>query len=57
MKVVLKENQIKQKMRLLKLKAEEICHDKTLRHIPNEHDIKKCSEHTKLLAIHQQKTY
>lgn len=44
------------KMQLLKSRADKVLKDESLRHIPNEHDIKECSENTKLLHTHQQKT-
>ena len=52
----LERDNMKLKMQLLKSRAEKVLKDKSLRHIPNEHDIKKCSDNTKLLHIHQQKT-
>lgn len=56
MQAVLKENNVTLKMQLLKARAEKVLNNETLRHIPNEHDIQKCSENTKLLHTHQQKT-
>ncbi len=56
MQDVLKTNNVKSKMQLLKARAKNILQDETLRHLPNEHDIKKCSENTKLLHTHQQDT-
>ena len=41
---------------LLKAKANKVLQDESLRHVPNEHDIKKCSDNTKLLHTHQQNT-
>lgn len=43
------------KMQLPKVRANKVLRDDPLRHIPNEHDIKECSDNTKLLHIHQQK--
>jgi hypothetical protein len=43
-------------MQLLKARANKVLRDESLRHIPNEHDIKECSDNTKLLHIHQEKT-
>ena len=56
MQDVLKTNNIKAKMQLLKTRAKNVLQDENLRHLPNEHDIKKCSENTKLLHTHQQDT-
>lgn len=57
MQAVLAQSNIKLKMELLKTRASKVLKDENLRHLPNEHDIKKCSENTKLLHIHQQKTF
>lgn len=43
------------KMQLLKARANKVLRDDSLRHIANEHDIKECSDNTKLLHIHQGK--
>lgn len=43
------------KMQLLKARANKVLRDDFLRHIPNEHDIKKCSDNTRIIDIHQQK--
>lgn len=43
------------KMQLLKARAKKVLRDDSLRHIPSEHDIKECSDNTKLLHIHQEK--
>lgn len=43
------------KMQLLKARANKVLRDDSLRHIANEHDIKGCSDNTKLLHIHQGK--
>lgn len=43
------------KMQLLKARANKVLRDDTLRHTPNEHDIKECSDNTKFLHIHQEK--
>lgn len=56
MQAVLAQSNIKLKMELLKTRASKVLKDENLRHLPNEHDIKECSENTKLLHIHQQKT-
>lgn len=56
MQAVLKEDNVVLKMQLLKSRADKVLKDESLRHMPNEHDIKKCSDNTKLLHIHQQKT-
>lgn len=50
------ENNVALKMQLLKARANNVLKDDSLRHIPNEHDIKECSDNTKLLHIHQEKT-
>ena len=56
MQTVLSQSNIKLKMELLKTKATKTLNDNKLRHIPNEHDIEKCSDNTRLLYTHQQKT-
>ena len=56
MQGVLKEDNVTLKMQPLKAKANKVLQDESLRHVPNEHDIKKCSENTKLLHTHQQET-
>lgn len=56
MQAVLKEENISLKMQLLKTRANKVLKDETLRHVPNEHDIKECSDNTKLLHTHQQNT-
>lgn len=38
------------KMQLLKERANKVLRDDFLRHIPNEHDIKECSDNTKLFT-------
>ena len=56
MDAVLENNNIALKMQLLKAIANKVLRDNSLRHIPNEHDINICSDNTKLLHIHQEKT-
>jgi hypothetical protein len=56
MQAVLENNNVALKMQLLKARANKVLRDESLRHIPNEHDIKECSDNTKLLHIHQEKT-
>ena len=57
MQAVLKEeNNSILKLQLLKSRANNVLKDNSLRHLPSEHDIKKCSENTKLLHTHQQNT-
>ncbi|MCM1047880.1 MAG: hypothetical protein NC433_05590 [Clostridiales bacterium] len=56
MQAVLKNDNIAAKIQLLKAKADKVLKDDTLRHVPNEHDIKKCSDNTKLLHTYQEKT-
>ena len=56
MQAVLRKDNINFKMKLLKERADKVLENETLRHTPNEHDIQKCSDNTKLLHIHQQKT-
>lgn len=56
MQAVLKNDNINLKMKLLKKRANKVLKNEALRHTPNEHDIKKCSDNTKLLHIHQQNT-
>lgn len=56
MQVVLEKNNVAIKMQLLKARANTVLKDTTLRHMPNEHDIQKSSENTKLLHSHQQNT-
>ncbi len=55
MQAVLNED-TKLKLQLLKSRADKVLKDESLRHTPNEHDIKKCSDNTKLLHTHQQDT-
>ena len=43
------------KMQLLKARANKVLRYDSLRYIANEHDIKECSDNTKLLHIHQGK--
>lgn len=56
MQAVLSKSNTKLKMQLLKARANNVLKDASLRHVPNEHDINKCSENTKLLHTHQQNT-
>lgn len=56
MQAVLENNNVALKMQLLKARANKVLRDDSIRHIPNEHDIKECSDNTKLLHIHQEKT-
>ncbi|MGN0153200.1 MAG: hypothetical protein ACI4A3_02025 [Lachnospiraceae bacterium] len=56
MQATLKEGSIALKMQLLKVRANKVLKDKTLRHMPNDHDIRLCSDNTKLLHTHQQNT-
>ena len=56
MQAALEAGSIALKMQLLKVRANKVLKDKTLRHMPNEHDIKQCSNSTKLLHTHQQNT-
>lgn len=56
MQAVLDNKNVSLKMQLLKSRADKVLKDESLRHVPNEHDIKECSENTKLLHTHQQKT-
>lgn len=56
MQTVLKESSRSIKMQLLKARADAVLKDESLRHIPNEHDIKECSDNTKLLYACQEKT-
>lgn len=56
MQAALEKNNVSLKMQLLKARANNILQDTSLRHIPNEHDIQKSSENTKLLHTHQQNT-
>ena len=56
MQAVLKENNVKLKMQLLKARANKVLNDESLRHVPNEHDLDKCSENAKLLHTHQYDT-
>ncbi len=56
MQAVLENNNVTLKMQLLKTRANKVLKDDSLRHIPNEHDIKECSDNTKLLHTHQEKT-
>lgn len=56
MQAVLENNNVSLKMQLLKSRADKVLTDDSLRHIPNEHDIKECSDNTKLLHNHQEKT-
>lgn len=44
------------KMQLLKARANKVLRYDSLRHIPNEHDIKECSDNTRIIDINQQKT-
>ena len=44
------------KIKQLKTNADNIKSDKSLRHTPNKHDIRKVSENTKLLHTHQRDT-
>lgn len=44
---------IKTKMKLLHDRAAEIKKDPNLRHVPNEHDIKKVSENTHIMQESQ----
>lgn len=53
---VLSQNDVSLKMQLLKVRANKVLKDESLRHVPNEHDIKKCSDNTRLLHTHQQNT-
>ena len=56
MQAVLKEKNVTLKMQSLKARANKVLTDESLRHVPNEHDIQKCSDNTKLLHTHQQDT-
>lgn len=56
MQAVLKENNVTLKMQLLKARANKVLRDDSLRHTLNEHNIKECSNNTKLLHTHQIKT-
>ena len=49
------DNQVANKLKALKVRSEHIKSDPALRHIPNQHDIAKCSENTKLMQAHQGK--
>lgn len=56
MQAVLEKDNMSLKMQLLKARANNILQDTSLRHVPNEHDVQKSSENTKLLHTHQQNT-
>lgn len=43
------------KMQLLKARANKVLRDDSLRHTPNEHDIKECSDNARIINVHQQK--
>ena len=43
------------KMQLLKARANKVLRDDSLRHKPNEHDIKECSDNVRIINAHQQK--
>lgn len=43
------------KMQLLKTRANKVLRDDSLRHIPNEQDIKECSDNARIINVHQQK--
>ena len=51
----LENNNVTLKMQLLKARANKVLSDDSLRHTPNDHDIKECSDNTKLLHTHQEK--
>ena len=55
MQAVLNED-TKLKLQLLKSRAHKVLKDESLRLTPNDHDIKKSSDNTKLLHTHQQDT-
>lgn len=53
---VLENNNVTLKMQLLKARANKVLSDDSLRHMPNDYDIKECSDSTKLLHTYQEKT-
>lgn len=55
MQAALKED-VTLKMQLLRARADKVLKDDSLRHAPNEHDIKECSDNARLLHAHQIKT-
>ena len=56
MQAVLENNNVTLKMQLLKARVNKVLSDYSLRHTPNDHDIKECSDNTKLLYTHQEKS-
>lgn len=56
MQAVLKNSNVTLKMQLLKARANKVLRDNSIRHTPNKHDIKECSNNTKLLHTHQERT-
>ena len=49
------DRKLESRLKAVKARADSIKSDPALRHIPNQHDVEKCSENARLLRIHQEK--